>query len=696
MLDKPLFVDNQLINITGSMGLAYAPQHGSDPQTLMKYAGLALHKAKANGKHQVQVFTEALTAEASYKLFVESNLRRALAQNELAVHYQPKLCLRSGALLGLEALLRWQHPEKGMIRPDRFISVAEETGLIVPIGKWVIREACRQARELAEAGLGELQMAINLSPKQFTDPDLVGSIAAILHEESIPASQLELELTESLLLDATDDTRQQLERLKSLGLTLAMDDFGTGYSSLSYLKKFPIDVIKIDRSFIKDIPDNQDDMEITSAVIAMAHNLKLKVVAEGVETAEQLAFLRRNRCDIGQGYLFDRPIPSDLLTTSLLRYPCRPALNDSGAACPQPFARAVSNLPQSKTNAVIFGEYPSLLPPLFEQETNAMVLRSQILAQKLELPTPAQALPGRESAMPVPEAHFVNGRPLTAPFPAGLQQVLFGLGCFWGAERRLWQQPGVWVTAVGYAGGFTPNPTYDEVCSGLTGHSEVVLVVYDPQETSFEQLLKVFWEAHDPTQGMRQGGDIGTQYRSVIYTFDAAQKAAALASREAFQAELSAKPATAASPPRSPTSRPSTTPRPTTSSTWRRTPTATAAWAARASACRRKPYLQERAPSAISTAPAPDHRDRARITKKPRHCQGFFHSATSQSTCLPPWLWAMTSASQGSRSRSSSSSGHGGLTMASPEPLKRSASSIGCTCSSARSSFGATLRSRAW
>ncbi|HEJ3037816.1 TPA: peptide-methionine (S)-S-oxide reductase MsrA [Pseudomonas aeruginosa] len=167
-----------------------------------------------------------------------------------------------------------------------------------------------------------------------------------------------------------------------------------------------------------------------------------------------------------------------------------------------------------------------------------MVLRSEILTKKSELPTPDHALPGRESAMPVPEAHFVNGRPLTAPFPAGLQQVLFGMGCFWGAERRLWQQPGVWVTAVGYAGGYTPNPTYDEVCSGLTGHSEVVLVVYNPQETSFEQLLKVFWEAHDPTQGMRQGGDIGTQYRSVIYTFDAAQKAAALASRESFQAEL--------------------------------------------------------------------------------------------------------------------------------------------------------------
>ncbi|WP_371231311.1 peptide-methionine (S)-S-oxide reductase MsrA [Pseudomonas sp. QE6] len=170
-----------------------------------------------------------------------------------------------------------------------------------------------------------------------------------------------------------------------------------------------------------------------------------------------------------------------------------------------------------------------------------MTLRSQILAHKLELPSSAQALPGRESPMPVPEAHYVNGRPLTAPFPAGLQQIVLGLGCFWGAERRFWQQPGVWVTAVGYAGGLTPNPTYDEVCSGLTGHSEVVLVVFDPRETSIEALLKVFWESHDPTQGMRQGNDTGTQYRSALYWFDQAQKAAIEASRAAFQKELSAK-----------------------------------------------------------------------------------------------------------------------------------------------------------
>ncbi|WP_313024228.1 putative bifunctional diguanylate cyclase/phosphodiesterase [Pseudomonas lopnurensis] len=321
ILDKPLYVDKQLISISGSLGLACSPLHGRDPETLMKHAGQALHKAKANGKNQVQVFTEALHAEANYKLFVENNLRRALAQNELEVFYQPKLCLRSGRLQGLEALLRWNHPEKGMIRPDQFISVAEETGLIIPIGKWVAREACRMGVQLSALGLGTLQVAINLSPKQFSDPDLLGSIATILREEKLPPGQLELELTESLLLDATEETRQQLIGLKALGLTLAMDDFGTGYSSLSYLKKFPIDVIKIDRSFIKDIPDNQDDMEITSAVIAMAHNLHLKVVAEGIETSAQLAFLRRQRCDIGQGYLFDKPIPGNRLRDELQRYP---------------------------------------------------------------------------------------------------------------------------------------------------------------------------------------------------------------------------------------------------------------------------------------------------------------------------------------------------------------------------------------
>ncbi len=323
-LDKPLYIDNQLINISGSVGLAFAPDHGADPHTLMKHAGLALHKAKANGKNQVQVFTETLNAEADFKLFLENSLRRALAQEELELVYQPKVCLRSGRLLGLEALLRWNHPEKGLIRPDQFIGVAEETGLIVPIGKWAARQACRMAAVLQSLHLGSLHMAINLSPRQFSDPGLVPALTSILREERLAPELLELELTESLLLDATETTKQQLAELKALGVSLAMDDFGTGYSSLSYLKKFPIDVIKIDRSFIKDIPDNQDDMEITSAVIAMARNLKLRVVAEGIETSQQLAFLRKHHCDIGQGYLFDKPIPGKTLIAGLARYQRRP------------------------------------------------------------------------------------------------------------------------------------------------------------------------------------------------------------------------------------------------------------------------------------------------------------------------------------------------------------------------------------
>ncbi|MDN3234162.1 GGDEF and EAL domain-containing protein [Pseudomonas sp. WAC2] len=320
MLEKPIYVESQPTLVSCSIGLTVTPDHGKDSQTLMKHAGLALHKAKASGGNRVQVYTQSLVTEASHKLFMQNNLRRALELNELEVHYQPKICLKSAQLLGLEALLRWNHPERGMIRPDQFISVAEETGLIIPIGKWVIREACRQIKALDAAGLGHLQMAINLSPKQFTDQELVSSIRSILIEERLPPHRLELELTESLLLDATDETRQQLEEMKQIGLSLAMDDFGTGYSSLSYLKKFPIDVIKIDRSFIKDIPANQDDMEITSAVVAMAHNLRLKVVAEGIETTQQLSFLRRHHCDVGQGYLFDRPIPGNELLDSLRRY----------------------------------------------------------------------------------------------------------------------------------------------------------------------------------------------------------------------------------------------------------------------------------------------------------------------------------------------------------------------------------------
>ena len=320
LLSRPLFVANQLINVTASIGLVHSPQHGSDSQLLMKHAGLALHKAKASGKNRCTVFTMELDAEAHRRLFIEHNLRHAVERNELLLYYQPKLCLKTNRLTGLEALLRWQHPTEGMLPPDAFIGLAEETGLIVPIGKWVVRESCRMLHRLDEAGMGEVRIAINLSPRQFLDDKLVTALRDILDEERIEASRLELELTESLLLDTSQANREQLHQLKALGFTLAMDDFGTGYSSLSYLKKFPLDTIKIDRSFVKDIPGNQDDMEITAAVIAMAHKLRLCVVAEGIETTEQLDFLRGQRCDTGQGYLFDRPIDGRELLERLRGY----------------------------------------------------------------------------------------------------------------------------------------------------------------------------------------------------------------------------------------------------------------------------------------------------------------------------------------------------------------------------------------
>ena len=320
LLSRPLFVANQLINVTASIGLVRNVEPDGHAQQLMQQAGLALHKAKTSGKNRWQMFTPELDAEAQRRQFIEHNLRHAIERNELLLYYQPKLCLKTDRLTGLEALLRWQHPTEGMFPPDAFIGLAEETGLIVPIGKWVVREACRMLHRLDAAGMGEVRIAINLSPRQFHDTELVNALRDILAQERIEASRLELELTESLLLDASQANHEQLHQLKALGFTLAMDDFGTGYSSLSYLKKFPLDTIKIDRSFVKDIPGNQDDMEITAAVIAMAHKLRLRVVAEGIETQEQLNFLRRQRCDTGQGYLFDRPIDGRELLERLRGY----------------------------------------------------------------------------------------------------------------------------------------------------------------------------------------------------------------------------------------------------------------------------------------------------------------------------------------------------------------------------------------
>ena len=250
---------------------------------------------------------------------MESELRHALERNEFVLHYQPQVDLRSGQVIGMEALLRWHHPEFGMVSPASFIGLAEETGLIVPIGAWVLRTACAQNKLWQRAGAGNLRVAVNLSARQFAQPDLVQSIMGILQETGLAAHHLEIELTESMVMTDVERAIGTLRELKAIGVKLSIDDFGTGYSSLSYLKRFPIDVLKIDRSFVRDITLDADDAAIVASIISLSHNLNLKVIAEGVETQEQLMYLRQHDCDQMQGYYFSKPLPADAFEWMLQR-----------------------------------------------------------------------------------------------------------------------------------------------------------------------------------------------------------------------------------------------------------------------------------------------------------------------------------------------------------------------------------------
>jgi EAL domain-containing protein (putative c-di-GMP-specific phosphodiesterase class I) len=270
-----------------------------------------MYQAKEQGRNTFRFYTPALTRTAGERLDLEANLRRALANGDFRVYYQPLLAVPDGAPVGVEALVRWLDPVRGLIPPDRFIPLTEDTGLILPLGEWVLRTACVQACAWNAAGLPPIIMAVNLSGRQLQQRDLVERIAAILTETGLPPGQLKLELTESAVMGQGEQGPAVLQALKALGISLAIDDFGTGYSSLAYLKRFPVDELKIDRSFVRDIPADTNDMEIAAAIIAMAHKLKLKVVAEGVETEEQLAFLARQGCDAYQGYLVSRPVEAE-------------------------------------------------------------------------------------------------------------------------------------------------------------------------------------------------------------------------------------------------------------------------------------------------------------------------------------------------------------------------------------------------
>lgn len=328
---QPMTVEQHAFFLTSSIGVAVYPNDGSDPDQLLKHADIAMYRAKESGRNNFQFYTPAMNERSLERLRLEGALRSAIENDEFVLHYQPQVDLRTGQIVGMEALLRWQHPEMGMVAPGRFITLAEETGLIVPIGAWVVATACRQNKAWQDAGLGMLRMSVNLSARQFAQQDLVASIEAVLRQTGLNPTYFEVELTESLVMTDVERAIETLDNLHHLGVFLSIDDFGTGYSSLSYLKRFPIDILKIDQSFVRDISLDPDDAAIVLSIISLAHSLRMGVIAEGVETAEQLAFLQRHGCDQMQGYYFSRPVPAAAFEKLLRDGACLPAEALTGA-----------------------------------------------------------------------------------------------------------------------------------------------------------------------------------------------------------------------------------------------------------------------------------------------------------------------------------------------------------------------------
>ncbi|WP_333878534.1 EAL domain-containing protein [Methylobacter sp.] len=312
VLSKPFHLtQSNDVQIGASIGISLYPEHGASYEILMDHADAALYQAKDQGRGCYAYFSEDQTIAARERIALETRLRRAIEQGELRVFYQPQMDIESGRIVGAEALVRWLDPVEGLIPPLRFIPIAEETGLILEIGAWVLRETCRQGKQWLDAGLPPLTLAVNVSPHQFRRGDISALVATALTETGFPAKYLELEMTESGLMENQDNVMTLLNQLRAQGIRLAIDDFGTGFSSLAYLKHFPLDVLKIDKSFIDDIPHLQDDMEIAATIIAMGHILGFKVLAEGVETPEQLAFLRKKKCDLYQGYILSPPVSAE-------------------------------------------------------------------------------------------------------------------------------------------------------------------------------------------------------------------------------------------------------------------------------------------------------------------------------------------------------------------------------------------------
>ncbi len=329
-LARPFAIAGHEIFVSGSIGITVFPLDGEDADTLLKNADSAMYGAKEQGRNNFQFYSESMNAASLKKLALETSLRKALDRQEFMLYFQPQVEIDSGKTTGMEVLLRWRHPELGLVPPIDFIPLAEETGMIVPIGEWVLAAACIRNKALQEMGLEPRRVAVNISSLQFRRQSLLASVTRALNISGLDPAYLELELTESAIMKNWEESSRILQELKAMGLRVAIDDFGTGYSSLAYLKRFPLDVLKIDCSFIRDIPDDQDNAAIATAIIAMAHSLNLKVVAEGVETREQLAFLANLGCDEVQGYLFSQALPADQIEAYLRKEERRSAVPDVG------------------------------------------------------------------------------------------------------------------------------------------------------------------------------------------------------------------------------------------------------------------------------------------------------------------------------------------------------------------------------
>ncbi|MCH8921085.1 MAG: EAL domain-containing protein, partial [Chloroflexi bacterium] len=310
-LRQPWVLNGHEFRITTSIGIAMFPSDGEDADSLLSNADTAMYRAKDQGRDNYKLYTPAMNARIVERLALENSLRHGLERGEFLVYYQPQVDIASGKIVGMEALVRWQHPERGLVFPAEFIPVAEETGLIVPLGEWVLRTACAQNKAWQEAGFPPMRVAVNLSARQFQQRDLIEEVDVVLKETGLEARWLQLEITEGMAMQDVESNIAVLRKLREMGVQIAIDDFGTGHSSLSYLSRLPIDVIKIDQSFIQDLTTDPNDAAIARSIIVMAHNLKLKVIAEGVETEEQLAFLKKRRCDEMQGYLFSKPAPAE-------------------------------------------------------------------------------------------------------------------------------------------------------------------------------------------------------------------------------------------------------------------------------------------------------------------------------------------------------------------------------------------------